>query len=1011
MISHLYYLKLMNKKYIPFLIIMLFLGLVAGKAFGQEPHEQLIKFESVVVDENGTPIPDAVISGKEGSIEVLSDSEGKFVIEVPANSKLLLEAKGYNDAIVIINDDIKKITMKKTLFLMDDNSTVNIAFGKAKKRELVGAVSAVNTEEIIKYDNSQYVFDAIRARVPGLLGNTNIRGIGNAIFIVDGFPRDASDINLEEVEQITVLKDGNASALWGTQAKNGVIIITTKRGQAYKRKINISVEKGMAKPIVFPKYLGSAQYMQLYNEALANDGLPTAYADTTIAHYAAGTNPYKYPSVDYYSSEYLRSSKPYTKLLSEFSGGNDITQYYATVGWVSSGSLYNLGTGSDARYDRFNIRGNVDFKVNNYIKSFVDALVIIEGDKGPRGNFWSNASTLHPEYFSPLLPVSMIKSNATWPNGGDLANAEIINKGYILGGTSQYMDNAYGNMFLAGYTRSIRRTARFNTGLNIDLKGITKGLTFKTLVSLDIYNAFYESVENKYAVYQPTWSSHSGKDSISSLNIIGTDESSGEQIITDGGYTRRFGTYATLDYARTFNDHSVTATFLGYFDNLTTSAVIIDEKDSHLALRVTYDYKKKYFVDFSNALVNGFKLQKGHKGGFSPSLGLAWIVTDKSEKSLIDYLKLRASAGITNYEFTGSNYRLYENAFESGSNFAWNDGTRTIKRTLISRSSNPDLTFEKMKNINAGLEGYFFDRSVFVDVNAFYTRNSGQVVRRSIYAPYVGNLYPYENFEVTDYKGAELGINWTENLGNFSFTLGANALFYNTKVITRDETWSNAYQYRQGRAVDAMFGLEALGFFESPGDIDNSPVQEFGEVKPGDIKYKDQNGDEKINADDEIQIGNLDKARIFYGINLTLKYKALSLFALGNGRYGSDAVYSSAYFWVDGTDKYSEEVLNRWTPETASTATYPRLTSKSSLNNFRGSTFWLYRNDYFTLDRVQLSFEMPKSIVSKIFSKDLILYLRGENLARLSKDAEKRQIRVGAEPMYRNYALGLRIMF
>ena len=270
----------MNKKYIPLLIIMLFQGLTARNAFGQEtPPEQLVKFESSIVNENGTPVPNAVVSGKEGAVEARSDTEGKFSIHVPAGSKLCIEAAGYNDTIVTADPDLAKIT---PLFLMDDNHLIHIAFGKAGKRELTGAVSAVNTKDLIRYDHSQYIYDAIRARVPGLLGNTNIRGIGNAGFIVDGFPRDASDINLEEVEQISVLKDANAAALWGNQAKNGVIIITTKRGQAYKRRINVSVEQGMSKPIVLPKYLGSAGYMNLYNEALENDGLPAAYADTTI---------------------------------------------------------------------------------------------------------------------------------------------------------------------------------------------------------------------------------------------------------------------------------------------------------------------------------------------------------------------------------------------------------------------------------------------------------------------------------------------------------------------------------------------------------------------------------------------------------------------------------------------------------------------------------------------------------------------------------------------------------
>ncbi|MGV8094974.1 MAG: TonB-dependent receptor plug domain-containing protein [Mangrovibacterium sp.] len=616
-------LQTMNKTYIPFFTAVLFLSVFSGGAFGQETQQRKrTKIQSVVVDESNKPIPDAVITGNEGTIETVSDAEGKFTIEVPASSKLLIEAKGFNDTTLLISQGSDPIILKKSTFLMGNDHTVHIAFGQVKEKELVNAVSFVNPKDIIRYDNSQYLYDAIRSRVPGLFGSNNIRGIGAALFIVDGFPRDVSDINLEEVEQITVLKDANAAALWGTQARNGVVIVTTKRGQAYKRRINVSAEQGMAKPVALPKYLNSPDYMNLYNEALANDGLPAAYADATIAHYSDGTNPYRYPSVDYYSSEYLRDYKPFTRMVTEFSGGNEATRYFTSVGWMHSGSLYALGTGRDASVDRFNVRCNVDLKINDYIKSYVNALVVVEGDKGPNGSFWSNAAKLHPDYYSPLIPVSLIKSDADWTAGGDLASSQLINGRFLPGGTSQYTDNAYGNMFLGGYTQNMRRTARVNMGIDIDLRGIAKGLRFRTLLSTNIYNVYNETVNNTYAVYQPTWATYNGNDSISALKKIGADLNTGVQNLSDGGYTRSFGTYAMLDYARTFgSNHSLTGTFLGYFDNLSQSAVIINEKNSHLGLRLTYDFKKRYFIDFSSAYVNGFKLGKGNKGGFSPTLG------------------------------------------------------------------------------------------------------------------------------------------------------------------------------------------------------------------------------------------------------------------------------------------------------------------------------------------------------------------------------------------------------
>ena len=469
--------------------------------------------------------------------------------------------------------------------------------------------------------------------------------------------------------------------------------------------------------------------------------------------------------------------------------------------------------------------------------------------------------------------------------------------------------------------------------------------------------------------------------------------STGVQNLGDGGFFRRLGTYALLDYAKTKGLHSVTSTLLGYFDTYVTNGVTIDRKNSHLGLRITYDYSKKYFVDFSSSLVNGFKLKQGNKGGFSPSLGVAWVLRDEQSKqdlSEFNYLKLRASAGIIDYEWSGTNYRLYESTFGQGNTFSWGDQVRTlgIRQTLISRADNPNLTFEKMKNFNLGMEGYFFNNLIYLEANVFATRNSGIVVQRSVYGASVGQNIPYENYNSTDYKGGEAGIRLSKNIGEFYLDLGANILIASSKVVKKDELWSNAYQYRQGKPFDALFGLQALGLFSDQADINASPVQKFGEVKPGDIKYKDQNNDGKIDSDDEIQIGNI-LPTFSYGLNFTLKYKALSLFAIGNGVRGAEGLYGGSYFWVQGNDKYSEQVLNRWTPATALTATYPRLSSKSSPNNFRSSSYWLFNNNYFNLDRVQLNVDLPKTLIQKISSKEIMVYLRGENLARFSKDAKK----------------------
>ncbi len=1004
----------MNRRYNIYFLAILFLSFVFAEASGQTRNaERSVTIESSVTDASGAPIAGALISGDEGAVEVLSDANGEFTITVTENSDLRIDAKGYQRQVVTVypSVEIASVRLEPSRYSPEESSLVNIPFGQVMRKDLVGAVTVIDPKGMAYFDNTQTVADAINGRVPGMLGSTNLRGMGSALVIVDGIPRDASSINLVEVDQITVMKDANSAILYGTQASNGVIMVTTKRGEPLKRKIEFSVEQGVSDPVTLPKYLNSAQSMRLYNEALTNDGLDPEFDEAEIALFEGGTNPYLYPDVNYYSGDFLNNTRPFSRVIGEFSGGSEVAQYFASVGWTHSGSLYKFVEGNNGSADRFNVRARVDFDASEYIKSSIGAVVIYDGQNNPHGDFWGNAATQQPWLYSPLIPVSMIDETAIG-EGIDLSKTKRINGDYILGGTPQYTSNVYGNMMFAGYTQNVRRTIQFNNSVEVDLKNVTEGLKFKTYLSFDIYNTFNQWVLNDYAVYNPKWTEDNGTDRVTDLTAIGVDLFTGNLELGDASFTRRTGAYGMFDYNRSFGDHSFSGSLLGYFDKVNTQGVIINTRHSHLGLRLAYAYQDKYLVDFSSAYVNGFKLKPGNKGGFSPSLGLAWVAKnqDYAESGALNYLKVRLSGGIVNTEFDGTNYRLYENALVQGPTFTWWDGSRGNRETLINRSPNPGLTFEKVKNLNLGVEAYTFDRSLYLEANVFTSRHSGQVVQRMMYPALLSNFVPYENYNATGYTGAELGAIWTKSFGELSLDLGVNVLYATSKVVQRDELFLDEYQYREGRAADAMFALEADGFFRDQADIDNSPFQAFGQVRPGDIKYKDQNGDNVIDQGDEIQIGN-SQPRFSYGLNATLRYKNFSLFAIGTGQTGYDRYLNGAYFWVQGNDRYSEEVLGRWTPATASTATYPRLTSGNSSNNFRNSTFWMYNTSLFTLGRVQLSYDLPRSLTSRWAFRNVGVYVRGMNLMTVGTNAEKQQIRIGSEPLYRSYAIGARLSF
>lgn len=889
------------------------------------------------------------------------------------------------------------------------NDSVHIAFGTTNRRNLIGATSYINADAITKTDNVQLVSDAILGRVSGLLGSNNVRGIGTPLFIVDGLPRDISNINFSEVEQITVLKDINSSILYGSQAVNGVVLITTKRGDDNRKKINVTTYYGISVPTELPKYLSSADYMTLYNEARANDGLSKLYDDATIEKYRSGSNRYLYPNVDYYSSDYVKSYKPFFKTMAEFSGGGNTAKYYANMGWEQTGSYLNFGEGKNSRTNKFNVRGNVDLKVNSFIKTSLDAAAVIVNDRGPISSYWTGAATYKPNLFAPLLPMRNVID--TLKNTLLTSCKNNVGGRYIAGGTSSYQTNPIANTYFGGSNENIQNYLSFNNRIDVDLNQVLRGLTFHTNLSFDYITQYNEYIQNTYAVYQPTWTN----DSIMSLTKYGSDTKPGVQTVGDATYQRRLGYYGSFDYNRTFNNvHQISCSLLGMGNIYKQVSNYQSDKNFNLGLRVNYVYNNKYMVDFSSAYENSVKLPKNAKWAYSPSLGLAWLMSSEdfmSSVKAIDYLKLRLTGGIINTDEGIDGYFYYMNPYAYSGYYSWNEGAWMTQGVKSSYGGNPNLGYETRKELNFGVEGSFFNQMITLDANLFTSEYSNQVTLvQTMYPSYYTDFIPYENFNNNAYRGAEIGLTFNQNFGDFKLTIGANALYSTSEVLKKDEVYNDAYQYRKGRPVDALFGLVADGFFSDDADIASHAYQAFGTVKPGDIKYVDQNHDNIIDANDEVQIGR-SQPPFSYGLNLQLSYKNFTLFALGNGCIGGDSYINGDYYWVYGDKKYSSYVLGRWTEETKETATYPRLTTLGGTNNFQNSTFWLYKDNYFTFQRAQLTYKFPESFSRMLLMKDFSCFLAGSNLLTISKYRDIKELRVGNEPYSRSYSLGVKIMF
>ncbi len=888
--------------------------------------------------------------------------------------------------------------------LNTDSNIVNIPFGKTTSRSVANDITVINPLEILSYDNITSVSQLLNGRVPGLAGGLNVRGLGDALIVIDGVPRSVNSVSVEEIEQITVLKDVNASMLYGVQGNNGVVLIKTKRGKPNKKTITALIETGFSDPISFPNYLGSAEYMELYNEARANDGLAPLYTSAVIEGTKNGTNTTRYPDVNYYTPEFLKNSKPSSRLRTEFSGGNEKAQYYLNLGWERSGSLMNKG-GENLHNDRLNLRSNIDFDVNKFIKSNIDIAGLFTLSNTPSGNFFGDASTLRPNLFPGLIDTSLITNKTL------LRTAHLVEGKYVVGGSSLYQTNPYGYLNLGGSNKSLGVEVQFTNGLEFDLASIAKGLTLRTNLSFDFNNRYSESQTNTYAVYQPTYNNQGDL----SLTRIGADRFSGALAVGGTNLNKQISMSALLDYSRVFRvDHAISASVIGYADRYNETAIFQSDKHSHLGTRLSYTYANKYIADFSAAVVSSPKLSPTNRIGFSPSLALGWIVSEEDflkDNSVINFLKLKLSGGIINTDMSLTRYYAYEDIYSTGGGITWNDGTKSNTTTVLSNVGNNNLFFEKRKEFNVGIEALLL-KSLSLGINVFREMESGLItVPVNSYPAYLGGLIPYENFGENKYSGIELGLSWTKALAqDFSLNIGLTALFENSEVVKRDEYWSEDYLYRTGRSTSSIYGLQAIGLFKDAQDIASHAKQEFGEVKPGDIKYKDLNNDGVVNADDESMIGQSGSTFIG-GLNIRLKYKNFTFFTLITGQTGADRSYTNSYSWIYGDRKYSDVVRNRWTPATATTATYPRLTSQSSSNNFRTSTFWLYNNSLVSINRIQLSYDLPSGFASKLHAKNFALYVRAYNVANFSKHRDKMELNIGSEPQYRSYMIGLKASF
>ncbi len=901
---------------------------------------------------------------------------------------------------------------------------VQVAYQRVSQKDILGGVSAVNMEELLKKNYSTYSLDNMQGYVGGWNGNS-LWGMDDYLVLVDGVPRDANNVLPSEIEQITFLKGASAVVLYGSHGAKGVVYITTKRGKLRPLTIEVNANTGLYVPKSYPKYLGAAEYMTLYNEARANDGLSLSYGDDEIYNTASGTNRYRYPDVNMYSSEYLKKAYNRSDVVAEFSGGTQRARFYTNVGFYSQNDLLKVGQAKNNNVSRLNIRGNIDLTLNNYISAWVNANATFYDSRSAIGDYWSATSTLRPNQVSPLIPLSYLEENDQ--NSWTLINnsLNIVDGKYFLGGTKTDQTNIFSEYYAAGKSKWTSRQLQFDTGINIDLENFLKGLSFSTQFAVDYSTSYSTSYNNSYAVFIPTWTDYNGKDVIASLNKTGDDKKSGVQNIS-GSSTRQ-----TIAFSGQFNyktkvaeNHNISAILLasGYQRTLTTE--YHRTANANLGLQLAYNYAQKYYAEFGSALVHTSKLAEGHRNAINPSLTLGWRLSKEeflADSPVVDELVLSVSGSSLKEDTDISDYYMYEANYTQadGAWWGWRDGASEHSTNSLS-GNNYNLTFVKRKELSATLKTSLLKKLITADVSFFTNSMEGLIIIPStLYPNYFSTYYPsasfipYINFNNNRRTGFDINVNLNKSMGDVGLSLGGSATYYTSKATRRDENYEYSYQNRTGKPLDGLWGLVSDGLYSDEADISASPTSSYGTVKPGDIKYADQNNDGVIDSKDQVYLGKGGwyGSPLTLGINFTAKWKGFTFFTLCTGSFGAKAFKNNTYWWVYGDRKYSEVVRGRWTEATKDAATYPRLTTQSSDNNFQNSDFWLYKTDRFSIAKVQFTYDFPKTILRNSFIHGLTAYLSGANLLTIAKEREILEMNVASSPQTRFYNLGVKATF
>ena len=767
---------------------------------------------------------------------------------------------------------------------------------------------------------------------PGLDGSAmNSRGVNTygtgtgVLIIVDGFESSYNNLVPYEIESMTLLKDASATAMYGSLGANGVLLVTTKRGKAGKLKVNFSVQKGFSSPTHLPKFLGSYDYATLYNEGLVNDGKPEKYTATVLDAYKNRTDPFLYPDVNWYN-ELLRKSVPLSNYDMNFSGGDNSIRYFVMMNMIKADGLYiksgDQSTNSiNSNFTRFNFRANVDINIGKRLLASVTVGGSVEEKDNPAANttgtIFNNMATIPPNAFPVYNPNGTI-------------------------GASLLFSNPLGDILNKGFFTSNSRTLQTTMSLTEQLDFITPGLSIKSAISFNNYFTYYSNKSRDYGRYSMV--QNTVGDIVYSLIGQNTSLASDE---SQSSVWRNFGVKAFLNYDRTFGINKVSAVLMFNRSNYSLGTGELPYQNAGMFGRFSYAKNEKYIGEFSFGYDGNENFKKGSQYGFFPAGSLAWVASKESflkDSKIINFLKIRGSYGLTGNDNIGGRRFLYDQIYQGAAAYYVGQTTNTSSSTMLEgQIANPNPTWEKQKQMNFGLEASIMNR---LDLSFDIFNQDRYDILALPYAtlPQISGMsFPNLNVGKTNNKGFEAMVRFNSDQKKaFQYFVQADLWYAQNKIVFNSEAMQvNDWLYTSGHQIGQSFLYECVGFFKDAADIAASPTQLFQQVVPGDLKYKDQNGDGNINQQDLYPLGNTYIPPLTASVHLGFNYKGFDLDMIFQGVNGRTIYLSGNYFAAfQNNGKISEIALGRWTPATAATATYPRLSASNDLNNYKGSSFW-----------------------------------------------------------------------